>query len=362
MPAAGTSSCSVVLSDAAAVDSAVRSAPAGSAICLAAGTYPGLDLSGTHTGDVTVEPSSGQSVTVTAGVTGADGGISAVHVEPGASHVIVHGLYITGGVELEAGDSFIRIDHNDITGHDFGVRLNSSNCKTPNAPAWNGCQPLAKITDVTISGNRIHNVTTDGDAININNYARVRVTGNEFVGVVDPGGRHVDCLQSTFGGSGLVFDHNYEHDNNCQGLFIKDGDVTDATVYDNLFVRDQINGVSEQNVDIVDVYGLLIRNNTSWPGTGDILRDLGSAGEARAVVDHNVLESFANGCCGDSAHFRLTERENRFSQAPSTFAGARTDRGSNVAFVDPSSDDYRLAVNPKGIGIDWRPADQHFGP
>ena len=166
----------------------------------------------------------------------------------------------------------------------------SEDCHVPNAPQWSGCGATPKITDVTISGNRIHDIggSTGDDAINVNNYANLRVTGNDLYGMHE-GGNHTDCFQSTFGGSGLVFDHNYEHDNNCQGFFIKDGDVTDAALYDNLFLRDQIDHEAEGNLNIINVYDVTIRRNTSLPDTVDVIRDLGSARPPDATVDHNVF-------------------------------------------------------------------------
>jgi hypothetical protein len=76
-----------------------------------------------------------------------------------------------------------------------------------------------------------------------------------------------------------------------------------------------------------------------------------------------VFGSFSNGCCGDAKYFALAESFNIFGQAPWTFRRGRIDRVLHrPAFVNPRVDDYRLLRNPHGIGIDWRPADQHYGP
>src|SRR5579864_3449607 len=290
---AGARSCSQRVSSAAAADAAVRSARPAAVICLRAGTYAGLELSGQHARDVTLEAAPGRLVTLTPGATRV-----AVYLAPFTTHVVLHGFHIVDGIQLGAGDSAIRIDHNDITGSTVGIWLNSSNCLAPNAPSWSGCQPGPVISGITISGNRIHDLANGVDGIDLDNFFDVRVTGNEIDGIVDHGGQHTDCLQTTFGGTGLVFDRNYEHDNNCQGFFTKDGDVSEAVLYDNLFLRDQVARVPEQNIDIVDVYRLVMRQNTSWPGTGDIIRDLGSAQPPHATIRRNVFEAFANGCCG----------------------------------------------------------------
>ncbi|MFZ1994756.1 MAG: hypothetical protein WAU75_11655, partial [Solirubrobacteraceae bacterium] len=341
----------------------VGSAKAGAVICLKAGTYAGLTLAGAHSGGVTIEAVPGQRVTLTTGARDSHGQDVAVLVEANASGVVIQGFWIRGEVELSMGDSSIRVDHNDITGGPYGIELASEDCHVPNAPQWGGCGATAKITDATISGNRIHDIggPTGDDAINANNYVNLRVTGNDLYGMHE-GGNHTDCLQSTFGGSGLVFDHNYEHDNNCQGFFTKDGDVTDAVLYDNLFLRDQIDHEPEGNLNIINVYDLTIRRNTSLPDTADIIRDLGSARPPRAAVDHNVFDIFASGCCDDPARFQLTESHNIFWQQPDSFRLGPADQVAHPRFADPRVDDYRLVRNPYGIGVDWSPVDQHYGP
>jgi hypothetical protein len=328
-----------------------------------------MSLGGPHSSDVTVQPVPGQKVTITAhnGINNGHNDIDAVLFPPLTTHVILHGFTITGEVQMMAavgqGVSFIRVDRNDITGGTEGVSILSQDCKVPNAPQWTNCASSrwAPITDVIISGNRIHNIVAD-DAININNWRRVRVTGNEIIAIIE-NGNHNDCLQSTFGGSDITFDRNYEHDNQCQGFFLKDGDVTNATVYDNLFVRDTVGGLSENNIQIFDTYNAVVRNNTNWSGNGDVLREP-YGGSYTATVDHNVSPEFNNGCCNEPI-FTVSEGWNLFGHAPWTtpFDQSTTDTvNANPQFVDPTHDDYRLASNPKGIGVDWSPATQHYGP
>jgi hypothetical protein len=363
LPAAGSNTCSQTVNSAQDAAASIGSAKSGAVICLKAGLYNGLTLSGDHAGAVTIQPVPGEQVTLDAGARDSRGQSVAVYVAPGARNLIIHGFRVRGEVELSMGDSSIRLDHNDITGGPYGIELSSEDCHVANAPRWSGCGATPKITDVTVSGNRIHDIggPTGSDAINANNYANLRVTGNDVYGMHE-GGNHTDCFQSTFGGSGLLFDHNYEHDDNCQGFFTKDGDVTDAVLYDNLFLRDQVEHEPEGNLDIINVYRLTIRRNTSLPDTVDAIRDQGSAQPPHAAVDHNVFEIFANGCCDDPAQFHLNERYNIFAQQPDSFRIDGTDRVARAQFVDPRRDDYRLVHNPHGIGIDWSPADQHYGP
>ena len=365
LPAAGTSFCSVTVSSVAAVDSSVEGAAGGTTVCVKGGTYEGFTLSGAHSGDVTVQPVPGEKVMINGRATpDPQGNAVAVFISPRASHIIVHGFYIDGMVELREGTSYIRVDHNDIetTGLE-GVYLFSENGAAPHAPVGPELEPVRY---VTISGNMIHGVRED-DAININNWEHVRVTGNDIYNIVEAG-NHEDCLQSTFGGSYITFDHNYEHDNQCQGFFIKDGDVTGVLVYDNLFLRDRAGeaagcpyGCNENVIQIFDSYGVVLRNNTNWSGNGDVLRAPDGTSYT-AEVDHNVAEVFNNGCCSESV-FELAEGENIFGREPFTFTMAPTDVvNATPQFVEPAHDDYRLASNPSGIGVDWRPAEQQYGP
>lgn len=65
-------------------------------------------------------------------------------------------------------------------------------------------------------------------------------------------------------------------------------------------------------MDIVNVYNLVIRNNASWPGTDDILRDFqlraATASYRGSQRDGHVRERFRN----DGQYFRLTEGYNSF--------------------------------------------------
>ena len=333
-------------------------------VCLTAGSYAGLVLAGTHSRNVIVQPVPGAHVVINTGATNGVGGEPVgVEVRPDTNHVIVHGFWITNSVVIEHGDKGIRIDHNDITGGDTGIGMASWNCSAPNAPAWSGCQSVAPAIDITISGNRIHGMGSGGssDAINVDNFRNLRVTGNEEFGNLETG-NHTDCFQATFGGTNITFDHNYEHDNQCQGFFIKDGDVTNATVADNLFVRDEARHATEENIQIFDTHNVVIRNNTSWTGQGDILRNVGARVSPTATVDHNVIGGFNNGCCGEG-RFTVTEAYNMFGDRPGGLSLNRTDRISHRPhWKDAAKDDYRLGSNPHNIGIDWSPADQQYGP
>jgi hypothetical protein len=350
--------CTQTLSHGANVPTAVSSAAAGSVICLNSGAYGSLGLNASPASDVTLQAAPSAHVTA-----------ETVHIS--GSHLVVRGLWIDGEVALEEGSSFITVDHNDISnegGHGGeGVVFDTSDCTVPNAPTWAGCEPHAPITDVTISGNHFHDIgqRESEDAIHLDNWRNVTVTGNEFDHVIESG-NHTDCLQSVYGGTNLTFTHNYEHDNDCQGFFIKDGDATNVSVTDNLFLRDdEPDETGERYANYAQAWNienLTVENNTIWDGKGLALVTEDASVSPSAIIDHNLLAALTiNKPIGKG--YALTENYNIFDEAPWSFTPSASDTtNSNPQFVDTATDDYQLATNPNGIGIDWSPAEEQYGP
>jgi Right handed beta helix region len=341
--------CTQTLSQGANVPAAVSGAAPGSVVCLNSGAYGNLTLDSTHTADVTLQAA--PEAHVTAG-----------KLVLAGSHTVVRGLWISGEVALEEGASFMTIDRDDITGGGEGIVFDTSDCTVPNAPTWSGCEPHKPITNVTISADHIHNIGEGGgeDAIHLDNWRNVTVTGNEFDHIVESG-EHTDCLQSVYGGEGLVFDHNYEHDNDCQGFFIKDGDATGVSFTENLLVRDQI-GSYANFAQVWNVQGLTIQQNTIWDGKGFALVANGASFTPTATIDHNVLNIFKVEQPIGTA-FSITEGNDVFGESPTNLSeGSGDSILASPSFANTATDDYRLASNPKGIGIDWAPAEQHYGP
>ncbi len=341
--------CTQTLSQGANVPSAVSSAAAGSVICLNSGAYGKLALSSSQTADVTLQAAPTAHVTTD-------------EIEIAGSHLVVRGLWIDGQVALAEGASFITIDRDDITGGGEGIVFDTSDCKVPNAPTWPGCEPDKQISNVMISSNHIHNIGEGGgeDAIHLDYWRNVTVTGNEFDHIVEAGD-HTDCLQSVYGGEGLTFDHNYEHDNDCQGIFIKDGDATDVSFTDNLFLRDQIGSYANFS-QIWNTQGLTIQHNTIWDGKGFALVAEGASFTPTATINHNVLNIFKVSQPVGNA-FSITEGNDIFGESPTNLnEGSGDSVVSSPQFTNTASDDYRLASNPNGIGIDWAPAEESYGP
>jgi hypothetical protein len=342
--------CTQTISQGANVASVVSGAASGSVICLSSGEYGSLTLNSTHSSDVTLQAAPEAHVT-------------ADEVTLGGSHIVVRGLWIDNEVALSAGASFMTIDRDDITGGGEGIVFDTSDCTVPNAPAWSGCEPQAPITDVTISANHIHDIGEEGrgeDAIHLDNWRRVKITGNEFDHIIEAG-EHTDCVQSVYGGDQLSFDHNYEHDNDCQGFFVKDGDATNVSFTDNLFLRDQI-GTYANFAQIWNVQGLTIQHNTIWDGKGFALVANEASFTPTATIDHNVLNIFKVSQPIGNA-YSITEGNDIFGESPTNLSeGSGDSVVANPQFAKTATDDYRLASNPSGIGIDWSPAEQQYGP
>jgi hypothetical protein len=334
----------------------VESASGEAVVCLTGESYGQLSLNHAGGAVVTVEPEPGSAVRV-AGVVLADG----------ASAITLHNLFIGDGVSLGAGDSHITIDHNDIDGAEAGgigegVEDRSVNCAAPHAPVYSGCESKPPVSFITISGNTIHGFGSGSeDAIHLNNWQHVRVSANEIYDLQEHGA-HTDALQSVWGGSDLVFDHNYEHDNQSQGFFIKDGDASDVTVSDNLFLRNNDLGQQENNIQVFDTTGFAMTGNTVWDGQGDLVRTEGAALAPAATVERNVEQVFNTLAEGGLA-YRLSEDHNVFQEAPWTFdRGPHSTVVAAPSFLDPVADDYRLKSNPDHVGVDWAPAEYVYGP
>jgi hypothetical protein len=353
--------CTQTLSSVSAAASALSSAATGSALCLSAGSYGHLELSGAHSGNVTIEPAPG----VTASIEGAS-------VTAGASYMTIHNLDISGGVDLAAGDSHITIDHDDIDGEGpggkgEGVQDITVNCAASNAPTYSGCTSTPPDTYIAIVGNEIHGYGAGGteDAIHLNNWEHVTIAANEIYDLEEHG-NHTDALQSVFGGHYMTFAYNYEHDNQAQGFFINDGDAGAVTLTENLFLRNDNEPAlypgGEYNVQVFNTTGFTMTGNTVWDGQDDILRASGAAEALSANVNHNVERTF-NVLHEGGPAYSLRQSSNVFAEAPWTIKlGAHSRVLRRPPFLDPAADDYRLRHNRHHIGVEWRPSEYVYGP
>jgi hypothetical protein len=354
--------CTQTTSSVSSAASAASSAAAGSAVCLTAGSYGHLSLSGKHSANVTVEPVPGASVS-----------LEGASIASNSSYITIHDFNIGGGVNMGYGDSHITIDHNNINGQapgggGEGVEGLTVNCSAPNAPSYSGCTTTAPDSYITINGNQIHGYGMGGteDAIHLNNWEHITITANDIYNLEEHG-NHTDAMQSVFGGHYMTFAYNYEHDNQAQGFFIKDGDASEVTVNENLFLRNnnepELYPGGEYNIQVFNTTGFTATNNTVWDGQDDILRAEGAAEALTANFNHNVEQDLAVLHEGGGPAYTLTEDYDIFKEAPWTFTkGAHSKVEANPDFVNPAGEDYELASNPNDIGVDWQPSEYVYGP
>ena len=229
---------------------AILLARPGTRIELRRGHYPALTVSGApaRRGWVTIAPYRSERVTV-----------SGVVLSEGASWLRLERLRISGGIRLagaqdparavhdvavvgcalstraddavmiEWGSHDVLVARNRITSAFDGITLNSVS-DAPGTPPHAPQDVLPPIARVTIRDNRLHAIGTD--AIRPANFEDLLVEGNDITGVVE-NGDHSDALQVVWGGRGLRVRNNVIHDIRGQGLFIKDGLVTDAVIEGN---------------------------------------------------------------------------------------------------------------------------------
>ncbi|HEX5712503.1 MAG TPA: hypothetical protein VFX85_04230, partial [Solirubrobacterales bacterium] len=203
------------------------------------------------------------------------------------------------------------------------------------------------------------------------------IEGNEITNVRE-NGNHSDCLQTVWVGDHIVFRKNYLHDNRCQGFFVKDqdsgggggvtGPVVGITVENNLFLRNEEPCAPSApecgQPSYLHLYGpyseLTLRRNTIWGGEPVASFQEGTGADTR--IEANVAYRFWTST--DLSAISYTD--NTRCQLDTSEAGAWPSLDSSeivdcaLAFRDPASDDYRLPGSSRGV--DWAPAELHFGP
>lgn len=341
-------SCSVTLSSLTNVNASLTS---GAVVCLTAGTYGQVSITTTPSSNATLTAAPGAHVVVGA-------------VNIAGSNITVSQLHSTGTINVGSGGPYPGyshdvIDHNEVgPTNGYGISVMSAT-STPSS-------------FITISNNKIHDTSTtsEGDAIRLDGWHDITITGNDIYNIKECAGNgcHTDTLQSYQGGvstSNLTITNNYVHDTNgAQGWpFLKDGDISNVTISDNLAVRmisnPQVTGIwVDENIP-----GLVITKNTYQSTSGGILQTDGSASNPSAQINHNVFDALNAKTGGSGVPYALSEDYNIWTTNNEyTFSTGAHDTKTSPGFVATSTDDYRLASNPNGIGIDWRPADQQYGP
>jgi Right handed beta helix region len=394
--------CTKTDSNLASVASDEASAGNGDTICIAPGSYGALTLSGGHTAAVTVKAANGYgSVTVTSLSLGAaanfvnvDGLIVAGPTQVGLpfnSDNAPSNVQITNtdseGFSLNAGGANYLFDHDFSHDGPYGFLLSGSQHPWPGAPAVSSAS-WPRIKNVTISNSSI--TRPQADAFQVKGYENLTITHNDIYNVVQ-NGNHNDGVQTVFGGMNLTITHNVFRDGNVELFMLKDGtDEGTNVISDNLaFNNSSANnpacggcGTDVAGADVGPVNATIEHNTFVDPPL--VLHNMSGGGDgnpdylpvSNVTVDHNVISMFrpqddVNGDTEGVFSSHMTESNDIFGTwsanwlpagPGTTFNAPAFKCGSACGSGTGQSEDYELASNPNGIGIDWNPATQTYGP
>jgi hypothetical protein len=340
--------CSTVVTSVAAAESAVAGASAGAVICLTDGSYGEVSLSASKSAQVTLQAEHPGATTI-------DG------ASLDGSHLTLARFDIPNEVTVQPGSEAMAIEYNRITGGYMGINA--------------GPTTSTYISDTTIRGNQLVGPFGE-DALRINRYHDsadsdpygILIEANEITGVRE-NGNHSDCLQSVWGGDSLYYRRNYLHDNRCQGFFVKDQPETivGINVEDNLFVRNNepcegASGCGQPSY--FQVFGpyqdFTMRRNTIWQG--EVLATFQEGAGSGTSMESNVVNRFWTNTNLSGITYANNTRCKRETAEGGSWPGSTPGETVDCApsFNNPAADDFRLLGSDRGV--DWAPAEQHYGP
>jgi Right handed beta helix region len=339
--------CTTMVSSLTAAVNAVAGSAGGAVVCLADGSYGEANLSASPSGRVTLRAEHPGQATI-AGATIA------------GRNLTLERFAVAGEVQVEPSSTAMRVAHNRISGGYFGVEAAPTSTVSVNDVEIVGNKLVGPFGEDAIHLNRYHD--SNGDGIG------ALVEGNEISGVRE-NGNHSDCLQTVWVGDHLVFRRNYLHDNRCQGFFVKDqaSPVVGITVVDNLLVRNNEPCAPEDPgcgqpayFQVFGPYqGFTMRRNTIWQGDVTTAFQEGTGTDTR--IEDNVVNRFWTST--DLSLITYLDNTRCVREAsgglwPLAVPGETVD--CSPPFNSPASDDFRLLGSNRGV--DWAPAEVHFGP
>jgi len=342
-------SCDSTVSSTGAAQSELSAAAPGTVVCLADGTYGGLSLSSSK---------AAPGVTLTAAN---PGGATIGSVSVSGSGYTISRFVIDGGVSLSRNVDRTVVDHNRILGGGhYGVFV----CTAEPPDQCEDTEITGNVFDGAMNEDQVRaNVFHDGDGDGVG----LLVEGNEFKGNTERGG-HNDVFQSVWVGDHLVFRKNYLHDFGGQGFFVKDqGRAIDGFIASNNLIVDQdlpcepASLCSGYQLSPWQVFGPIangeMRHNTVGWGSGGGTAVLTGI-YTNIDFSDNVFNRLSDTDSGGSVP-SLTGSNNTYCNNSGWDVPPGTSKDCAPAFLNPAAGDYRLA---SGRGVDWVPAEQHYGP
>ncbi len=341
----------------------------GEVVCLTAGTYGHLEL--------TAGPASTATLTAAPGAHVVIEGLKLKENE--ASHLTIRQIHFHGGIEP------YKTNH-DIFEYDEIIQ------KSPGEDGfycWD-CKQVEFRHNVI---KKFESSAGDADLTHFKEeMVEDVVAENEFSEAYDISGStgHMDTLQ-TEGKKGqlagkLAFEKNYVHDINTQGTpFVQqeNGEVNgEVLVKDNLVLRNNnsactlgtgktCNSFAGPSFYVHDKYSpIRAENNVELETTGGVIES--DAGQ-KVYFNHNVFDLMKREAGGEGAN-TVAEYNYIASLGGYQWAGGKEGNAMGTALPEfkcsphcgegrsRANDDYRLKSNPHGIGIDWAPSEQQYGP
>jgi hypothetical protein len=344
-----TAGCTSTVSSVSAAQSALSSASPGQTVCLVNGTYGGLSLS---------QPKGAPGVTLTAAN---PGGATTGSVQVTASGYTISRFVIDGGISISRNVDRTIVDHNHIlAGNHYGVFV----CTAEPPDQCDDTEITNNFFDGAMSEDQVRaNVFHDGDGDGVG----LLVEGNEFKGNTERGS-HNDAFQTVWVGDHLVFRKNYLHDFGGQGFFVKDQSpaINGFIANNNLIVRQNLpcepaSLCSGYQLSPWQVYGPLANgemshNTVAWGGGGGTAVLTGTY--TNVDFSNNVFNNLSVTNGGGTTP-TMTGTNNTYCNSSGWGVPPGSTKDCDPAFLNPAANDYRLA---NGRGVDWTPAEQHYGP
>jgi hypothetical protein len=348
--------CTATVTSVSAAQSSASSASPGAVVCLADGSYSKLTLNATKAAPgVTVKAEhAGKATVAGASVQGA--------------RLTLAGFVVSDGVQVQPGATGMTIEHNRITGGGQGIDAGPTSSTQINDTRIVGNKLIGPFGEDAIHLNRYHD--SDGDGIGI------LIEGNEITNVRE-NGNHSDCLQTVWVGDHIVFRKNYLHDNRCQGFFVKDqaslggvsGPIAGISVEDNLFLRNRepcgpplTSCGQPMYFQVFGPYsGFKMSRNTIWGDGGDSIATFREGTGSDSVISNNVIYRLWTDTNMSAATLSNNTVCSLDTGAGGSWPSSRPGQTSacSLSFANTAADDYRLSGDR---GVDWAPAEKHFGP